>query len=56
MYILTCGTNNYLRIFVLYSCSYARPTKVKRKDKNSLHSKHGERSCGPINQHLGFPN
>ena len=33
MYILTCGTNNYLRIFLLYSCSYAELTEVKGNDK-----------------------
>ena len=33
MYILTCETNNYLRIFVLYNCSYAKPIEVKGMDK-----------------------
>ena len=55
MYILTWETNNYLRIFVLYICFYAGPTKVKWKDKNLFYSKHGERSCGPRNQHFWFP-
>ena len=44
MYILTWGTNNCLRIFVLYSCSYAKATEIKGNDKNPLHSEHGERS------------
>ena len=35
-------------------CSYARPIRVKGKDKTLLHNKHGERSYSSENQHFGF--
>ena len=33
IYILIWETNNYLRIFVFYSCSYAKLIEIKGKDK-----------------------
>ena len=49
MYMLTWGTNNYLRIFVLYSF-YARPTNVKGKDKIQ---QTWREILWPGNQHFG---
>ena len=56
MYILIWGSNNYLKICVLYSYSCAGPIEVKGKDKTPLHNKHGERLYSSENQHSGITN